>query len=99
MKTLIIADENSHYDVFSLDGDDVRAYFSLTDFVNRYLASPHIEHYRIRTIYSDDVCDEQEEEAIHYLIAAIPEPGDSNAFWAFNMLYNSETAYDGIQLD
>lgn len=102
MKTLVIVDENAYCNVFSLDENgDILTYPSLTTFVNYQLALPHLERYDIRTIFTGDVYDEQERTAIYDLTAtaAIPEPDDQKAFWAFNMLYNSEDSYAGIQLD
>lgn len=100
MKTLVITDGH-YYDVFSFDEsyEGVLIYPSLTDFVNRSLMPQHSENYEVHTIYTDDVYDEAELDAIRYLTSAIPEQRDPVAISAFFMLYDCEDSYLGLQLD
>ena len=99
MKTLVL-DYGYGCDVFAFDEtkEEIITYPNLTAFLNK-MCSQHFENYEVRTLYECDLMAEDKEyDAYYRLRGTIPDetPG---AFEDLLTCYNSDFAYEGVEVD
>lgn len=99
MKTLVLKYDYG-YDVFAFDEtkEEILTYPNLTIFLNK-MCSQHFENYEVRTLYECDLMAEDKEyDAYHRLRGVIPDE-TPQAFEDLLTCYNSDFAYDGVEVD
>ena len=99
MKTLILK-HNYDYDVFAFDEEkeEILTYPNLTIFINK-MCSQHFENYEVRTLCESDLMiDDKEYDAWQRLCGTIPDK-TPQAFEDLLTCYNSDFAYEGVDID
>lgn len=99
MKTLVLKYDYG-YDVFAFDEtkEEILTYPNLTIFLNK-MCSKHFENYEVRTLYECDLMAEDKEyDAYHRLRGIIPDK-TPQAFDDLLTCYNSDFAYEGVEVD
>lgn len=99
MKTLILK-HNYDYDVFAFDEEkeEILTYPNLTTFLNK-MCSQHFENYEVRTLCKWDLMVEDKEyDAWQRLCGTIPDK-TPQVFEDLLTCYNSDFAYEGVDID
>lgn len=99
MKTLVLKYDYG-YDVFTFDEtkEEIMTYPNLTIFLNK-MCSQHFEDYEVRTLYEYDLmAGDKEYDAYNRLRGIIPDE-TPQAFEDLLTCYNSDFAYDGVEVD
>lgn len=99
MKTLVLKYDYG-YDVFVFDEarEEIVTYLDLTAFLNK-MCSAHFVPYEVRTLYERDIISgDKEYDAYHRLRGMIPDE-TPQAFEDLLTCYNSDFAYDGMEVD
>lgn len=99
MKTLVLNCEYN-YCVFAFDEtkEEIMTYPSLTIFLNK-MSGQHSENYEVRTLCESDLMiDDKEYDAWQRLWNSIPDE-TPQAFEDLLTCYNSDFAYDGVEVD
>ena len=99
MKTLVL-DSEYGYDVFAFDEtkEEIMTYPNLTIFLNK-MCSQHFENYEVRTLCESDLMiGDKEYDAWQRLWGIIPDE-TPQAFEDLLTCYNSDFAYDGVEVD
>ena len=99
MKTLVL-DSEYGYDVFAFDEtkEEIITYPTLTIFLNK-MCSQHFENYKVRTLYERDLMVEDKEYDAYYRLRGIIPDETPQAFEDLLTCYNSDFAYDGVEVD
>lgn len=99
MKTLVL-DYGYGYDVFAFDEtkEEIMTYPNLTTFLNK-MCDQHFENYEVHTLYERDLMAEDKEyDAYNRLRGIIPDE-TPQAFEDLLTCYNSDFAYEGVEVD
>ena len=99
MKTLVL-DSEYGYDVFAFDEtkEEIITYPTLTIFLNK-MCGQHFENYEVRTLCESDLMiGDKECDAWQRLWGIIPDE-TPQAFKDLLTCYNSDFAYDGVEVD
>ena len=99
MKTLVL-DYGYGCDVFAFDEtkEEIITYPNLTIFLNK-MCDKHFENYEVRTLYECDLMAEDKEyDAYNRLRGIIPDE-TPQAFEDLLTCYNSDFAYEGVEVD
>ena len=99
MKTLVL-DSKYGYDVFAFDEttEEIITYPTLTIFLNK-MCGQHFENYEVRTLCESDLMiGDKECDAWQRLCGIIPDE-TPQAFEDLLTCYNSDFAYDGVEVD
>ena len=99
MKTLVLNCEHD-YNVFAFDEakEEIITYSSLTIFLSK-MCSQHSENYEVRTLCESDLMvDDKEYDAWQRLWNSTPDE-TPRAFEDLLTCYNSDFAYDGVEVD
>lgn len=99
MKTLVLK-YDCGYDVFAFDEtkEEIMTYPNLTIFLNK-MCSQHFEDYEVRTLYEYDLMvGDKEYDAYNRLRGVIPDE-TPQAFEDLLTCYNSDFAYEGVEVD
>ena len=99
MKTLILKDAYG-CDVFAFDEEkeEILTYPNLTIFLNK-MCSQHFEDYEVRTLYEYDLMTGDKEYDAYYRLRGIIPDETPQAFEDLLTCYNSDFAYDGVEVD
>lgn len=101
MKTLVLNCEYNYNVVFVFDEakEEIMTYYpSLTTFLNE-MCGPHFENYKVRTLCESVLMiDDKEYDAWQRLWHIIPNE-TPQAFEDLLTCYNSDFAYDGVEVD
>ena len=99
MKTLVL-DYGYGYDVFAFDEEkeEILTYPNLTIFLNK-MCSKHFENYEVRTLYECDLMAEDKEYDAYYRLRGTIPDETPRAFEDLLTCYNSDFAYDGVEVD
>lgn len=99
MKTLVL-DSGYGYDVFAFDEtkEEIITYPTLTIFLNK-MCGQHFENYEVRTLCESDLMiGDKECDAWQRLWGTIPDE-TPQAFEDLLICYNSDFAYEGVEVD
>ena len=99
MKTLVL-DSEYGYDVFAFDEtkEEIITYPTLTIFLNK-MCGQHFENYEVRTLCESDLMiGDKECDAWQRLRGIIPDE-TPQAFEDLLTCYNSDFAYEGVEVD
>lgn len=99
MKTLVLKNDYG-YDVFAFDEarEEIMTYPSLTIFFNK-MCGAHFVAYEVRTLCEDDLMPgDKEYDAWQRLWHIIPDE-TPQTFEDLLTCYNSDFAYDGVEVD
>lgn len=99
MKTLVLKDDYG-CDVFAFNEtkEEILTYPNLTIFLNK-MCSQHFENYEVRTLCESDLMiDDKEYDAWQRLCGTIPDK-TPQAFEDLLTCYNSDFAYEGVEVD
>lgn len=99
MKTLVLKYDYD-YDVFAFDEtkEEIMTYPNLKIFLDK-MCSQHFEDYEVRTLYQYDLmAGDKEYDAYYRLCGTIPDK-TPQAFEDLLTCYNSDFAYDGVEVD
>lgn len=99
MKTLVLKYDYD-YDVFAFDEtkEEIMTYPNLKIFLDK-MCSQHFEDYEVRTLYQYDLmAGDKEYDAYCRLCGTIPDE-TPQAFEDLLTCYNSDFAYDGVEVD
>ena len=99
MKTLVL-DSKYGYDVFAFDEatEEIITYPTLTIFLNK-MCGQHFESYEVRTLCESDLMiGDKECDAWQRLWGTIPDE-TPQAFEDLLTCYNSDFAYEGVEVD
>lgn len=99
MKTLVL-DSKYGYDVFAFDEttEEIITYPTLTTFLNK-MCGQHFENYEVRTLCESDLMiGDKECDAWQRLWGTIPDE-TPQAFEDLLTCYNSDFAYEGVEVD
>ena len=99
MKTLVL-DSKYGYDVFAFDEttEEIITYPTLTIFLNK-MCGQHFENYEVRTLCESDLMiGDKECDAWQRLWGTIPDE-TPQAFEDLLTCYNSDFAYEGVEVD
>ncbi len=99
MKTLVL-DSEYGYDVFAFDEttEEIITYPTLTIFLNK-MCGQHFENYEVRTLCESDLMiGDKECDAWQRLRGTIPDE-TPQAFEDLLTCYNSDFAYEGVEVD
>ena len=99
MKTLVL-DSEYGYDVFAFDEttEEIITYPTLTIFLNK-MCGQHFESYEVRTLCESDLMiGDKECDAWQRLWGTIPDE-TPQAFEDLLTCYNSDFAYEGVEVD
>ena len=99
MKTLVL-DSEYGYDVFAFDEtkEKIITYPTLTIFLNK-MCGQHFENYEVRTLCESDLMiGDKECDAWQRLCGIIPDE-TPQAFEDLLTCYNSDFAYEGVEVD
>ena len=99
MKTLVL-DSEYGYDVLTFDEtkEEIITYPTLTIFLNK-MCGQHFENYEVRTLCESDLMiGDKECDAWQRLCGIIPDE-TPQAFEDLLTCYNSDFAYDGVEVD
>lgn len=99
MKTLVL-DSKYGYDVFAFDEttEEIITYPTLTIFLNK-MCGQHFENYEVRTLCESDLMiGDKECDAWQRLRGTIPDE-TPQAFEDLLTCYNSDFAYEGVEVD
>ena len=99
MKTLVLKYDYG-YDVFAFDEvkKEIMTYPNLTIFLNK-MCGRHFENYEVRTLYECDLMAEDKEYDAYYRLRGIIPDETPQAFEDLLTCYNSDFAYDGVEVD
>ena len=99
MKTLVL-DYGYGCDVFAFDEtkEEILTYPNLTIFLNK-MCSQHFENYEVRTLYECDLMAEDKEYDAYYRLRGIIPDETPQAFEDLLTCYNSDFAYEGVEVD
>lgn len=99
MKTLVL-DYGYGYDVFAFDEEkeEIITYPNLTIFLNK-MCSQHFENYEVRTLYECDLMAEDKEYDAYYRLRGTILDKTPQAFEDLLTCYNSDFAYEGVEVD
>ena len=88
------------YDVFAFDEEkeEILTYPNLTIFLNK-MCSKHFENYEVRTLYECDLMAEDKEYDAYYRLRGTIPDETPRAFEDLLTCYNSDFAYDGVEVD
>lgn len=99
MKVLVL-DSNYGYDIFAFDEtkEEIMTYPTLTIFLNK-MCGQHLENYEVRTLCKLDLMiGDKEYDAWQRLWGIIPDE-TPQAFEDLLICYNSDFAYEGVEVD
>lgn len=99
MKTLVL-DSKYGYDVFAFDEttEEIITYPTLTIFLNK-MCGQHFENYEVRTLCESDLMiGDKEYDAWQRLGGIIPDE-TPQVFEDLLTCYNSDFAYEGVEVD
>ena len=99
MKTLVL-DSEYGYDIFAFDetNEEIITYATLTIFLNK-MCGQHFENYEVRTLCESDLMiGDKECDAWQRLWGIIPDE-TPQTFEDLLTCYNSDFAYDGVEVD
>ena len=99
MKTLVL-DSKYGYDVFAFDEttEEIITYPTLTIFLNK-MCGQHFENYEVRTLCESDLMiGDKECDAWQRLWGTIPDE-TPQTFEDLLTCYNSDFAYEGVEVD
>ena len=99
MKTLVLK-YDCGYDVFVFDEEkeEILTYPNLTIFLNK-MCSKHFENYEVRTLYECDLMAGDKEYDAYYRLRGIIPDETPQAFDDLLTCYNSDFAYEGVEVD
>lgn len=99
MKTLVLKYDYG-YDVFAFDEarEEIMTYPNLTIFLNK-MCGQHFENYEVRTLYGCDLMAEDKEYDAYYRLRGIIPDETPQAFEDLLTCYNSDFAYNGVEVD
>ena len=99
MKTLVL-DYGYGCDVFVFDEtkEEIMTYPNLTSFLNK-MCSQHFEDYEVHTLYERDLMVEDKEYDAYYRLRGIIPDETPQAFEDLLTCYNSDFAYEGVEVD
>ena len=99
MKTLVL-DYGYGCDVFAFDEtkEEIITYPNLTAFLNK-MCSQHFENYEVRTLYECDLMAEDKEYDAYNRLRGIITDETPQAFEDLLTCYNSDFAYEGVEVD
>ena len=99
MKTLVL-DSEYGYDVFAFDEtkEEIITYPTLTIFLNK-MCGQHFENYEVHTLYERDLMVEDKEYNSYYRLRGIIPDETPQAFEDLLTCYNSDFAYEGVEVD
>ena len=99
MKTLVLKYDYG-YDVFAFDEEkeEILTYPNLTIFLNK-MCDKHFENYEVRTLYECDLMAEDKEYDAYYRLRGTIPDETPRAFEDLLTCYNSDFAYDGVEVD
>ena len=99
MKVLVLKYDYG-YDVFAFDEEkeEILTYPNLTIFLNK-MCSKHFENYEVRTLYECDLMAEDKEYDAYYRLRGTIPDETPRAFEDLLTCYNSDFAYDGVEVD
>ena len=99
MKTLVL-DSKYGYDVFAFDEttEEIITYPTLTIFLNK-MCGQHFENYEVHTLYERDLMVEDKEYNAYYRLRGIIPDETPQAFEDLLTCYNSDFAYEGVEVD
>ena len=99
MKTLVLK-YDCGYDVFAFDEtkEEIITYPNLTIFLNK-MCGKHFENYEVRTLYECDLMAEDKEYDAYYRLRGIIPDETPQAFEDLLTCYNSDFAYEGVEVD
>ena len=99
MKTLVL-DSKYGYDVFAFDEttEEIITYPTLTIFLNK-MCGQHFENYEVHTLYERDLMVEDKEYDAYYRLRGIIPDETPQAFEDLLTCYNSDFAYEGVEVD
>ena len=99
MKTLVL-DSEYGYDVFAFDEtkEEIITYPTLTIFLNK-MCGQHFENYEVHTLYERDLMVEDKEYNAYYRLRGIIPDETPQAFEDLLTCYNSDFAYEGVEVD
>lgn len=99
MKTLVLK-YDCGYDVFAFDEtkEEIMTYPNLTIFLNK-MCSQHFEDYEVRTLYEYDLMVGDKEYDAYYRLRGIIPDETPQAFEDLLTCYNSDFAYEGVEVD
>lgn len=99
MKTLVLKYDYG-YDVFAFneEKEEILTYPNLTIFLNK-MCGQHSENYEVRTLCESDLMiDDKEYDAWQRLCGTVPDK-TPQAFEDLLTCYNSDFAYEGVEVD
>lgn len=99
MKTLVL-NYDYGYDVFAFDEtkEEIITYPNLTTFLSK-MCNQHFENYEVHTLYERDLMVGDKEYNAYYRLRGIIPDKTSQAFEDLLTCYNSDFAYDGVEVD
>ena len=99
MKTLILKHDYD-YDVFAFDEakEEIITYPNLTIFLNK-MCGQHLENYKVRTLCKYNLMSEDKEYDAYNRLRGVISDETPQVFEDLLTCYNSDFAYDGVEVD
>lgn len=99
MKTLVLKYDYG-YDIFAFDEvkKEIMIYPNLTIFLNK-MCGKHFDDYEVRTLCECDLAVEDKEYGAYYRLYGIIPDETPQAFEDLLTCYNSDFAYNGVEVD